>query len=246
MKRFIPSVMTGLMLAILLALGTWQMERKIWKEDLIARVEERMGQPPAPCPSPKTWSNLTPEQDEYRKVKLTGQFRHADTLYLYGFVSPETAGPGRVSGQGYFVITPMETSKGLVLVNRGFVPMDKRDPASRPGSEPDGNMTITGIMRFSEPRGAMAPADAPQKREFYTRDIALFTQTLGLDKAKTAPFLIDSDDMHLAGGLPQGGNTRVSFPNRHLEYALTWYGLAVALLVIFVIYRRREKAKAAA
>ncbi len=239
LRRVLPWVMTGVMLAILLALGTWQMQRKAWKEDLIARVEERVDRAPEPFPGPKMWGQLDPDRDDYRRVIAKGRFRHADTLYLYGFVAPDAAHPGRFSGQGWFVITPLETRKGVILVNRGFVPMDKREPASRPGSEPQDEVVVSGLLRFSEPRGAMAAQDDAAKRLYYTRDIAVFRTALGLDPARTAPVLLEADASPNAP-LPQGGNTRVSFPNRHLEYALTWYGLAVALLVIFWLWRRKQ------
>jgi surfeit locus 1 family protein len=125
----------------------------------------------------------------------------------------------------------------VVLVNRGFVPLDRADPATGREGNPEGEVEVTGLLREPEPRNAFTPADDAAKRLFFVRDPGPIAEALGV--APAAPFTIDADAGPNPGGLPQGGETRLAFPNRHLEYALTWYGLAGALLAVFMAFAWR-------
>lgn len=227
-------------LAVLLALGTWQLSRLAWKQGLIAQVEARATAAPVPLAGRGAWAGMTPERDEYRRVTVTGTFRHEREAYLYHVAGDSRRREaGRPRGQGYFVMTPMTTADGsTVIVNRGFVPTERRDPATRPEGQVAGTVTVTGLVRFPEPRGAFAADDDGVRRIFYTRDLAKIAGVMGLSDA--APFSIDADATPVPGGLPQGGETLLTFPNRHLEYALTWYGLALTLIGVFVAFARQR------
>lgn len=242
----LPGIAALAALIVLVGLGTWQLSRLAWKNELIAQVAARSHAAPAPLPPPASWPAMTPDADEYRRVSATGRFRHDAEAYLY-FVAGDSRRPGeagRVQGQGYLVITPLVTADGqIVLVNRGFVPTDRRDPASRAAGQWPGTVTVTGLLRFAEPRGLFAAPDDAARRLFYTRDIAAMATALGLDRSLTAPFLIDADGAEVPGGLPQGGETRLVFPNRHLEYALTWYGLALTLVGVFIAFALQKRGK---
>ncbi|QRZ14495.1 SURF1 family protein (plasmid) [Paracoccus methylovorus] len=210
--------------ATLCALGVWQVQRLAWKTDLIARVETRLAAPPIPAPGPAEWAGLDPRDAEYRRVEVTGSFRtNNDTL-----VKAVTE-----RGPGFWVMTPMQTPQGwLVLVNRGFVADTARD--DRP--LPDGKVTVTGLMRISQPGGAFLRANDPEAGRWYSRDTAAIAATQGI--GPVAPYFIDAD----AGGTdaqPVGGLTVIRFRNSHLGYALTWFSLA-ALWAGWIIWARRR------
>jgi surfeit locus 1 family protein len=227
-------------LAVLLALGTWQVERLAWKEALIARVDARVHAEPVDLPPSSSWPSLDPEAIEYLPVRITGTFDHARELYVFiALSSPK----GPAGGQGWFVLTPLILSDGsAVLVNRGFVPDGRKDPASRVEGQVAGPVTITGLLRPAEQRNWLSPADNPEKNVWFVRDPDTMARAAGLDPAKTAPFTVDAFAGQAPGGLPQGGETIIAFPNNHLGYAITWYGLAAALVAVYaVVLRGRMK-----
>lgn len=222
---FLPALLTFFALAVLIGLGTWQMQRLYWKEDLVRRVESRIAEPAVPLP-PAGWPSLDLQEWEYRPVEVSGTFRHDLETRVYALL---TEPKGKLSGPGYFILTPLETGEGRVLINRGFVPLET---ASFP--RPEGLTVVRGLLRGPEDRNMFTPADEPGSRLFYARDPAPISAALGIP---LAPFAIDAVETP-PGGLPQAGETRVNFPNRHLEYALTWYGLAAALLAVFAAFAR--------
>lgn len=229
-------------MAILLSLGTWQVHRLAWKEALIARVDARVHAAPEPLPAPADWPGLQPEAIEYRPVTLTGTFDHAREIHVFIALGEPK---GRYGGQGRFVLTPLTLADGhVVFVNRGFVPADRIDPATRADGQVTGPVTVTGLMRPSEPRSWLAPADDPRRNIWFVRDPKVMAAAVGLDPATVAPFTVDERAGESPGGLPQGGETIVAFPNSHLGYAITWYGLAAALAAVYAAtllgrYRRR-------
>lgn len=227
-------------LAVLLSLGTWQVRRLAWKEALIARVDARIHATPQPLPPADTWSALTTEEIEYRPVTVTGRFDHAHELRVFiALAEPR----GRYGGQGWFILTPLRLagSDRWVLVNRGFVPQDRSDPASRIEGQVSGEVTLTGLMRPPEPRSWLSPADDPTRNVWFVRDPATMAKAVGLDPSAVAPFTIDAVAA-APGDLPQGGETVVGFTNNHLGYAITWYGLAAALAAVYglMIVRSRS------
>lgn len=233
----LPGLLALAALAVLVSLGIWQINRLAWKQALIAQVEARASAGAEPLAPPGRWPAMTAGADDYRRVRLTGTFRHDLEAYLYHVAGDSrTGGRDRPQGQGYFVMTPLELQGGgTVIVNRGFVPTERRDPSTRAGGQTGGVVTVTGLIRFPEERGFFAATDDPARRLFYTRDVAAMARSMGLSGA-VAPFSLDADATPVPGGLPVGGETRLVFTNRHLEYALTWFGLALTLVGVFAAF----------
>jgi surfeit locus 1 family protein len=223
---------TLLGLAGLIGLGFWQLERLGWKENLIAEVEARVAAPPVEAPPEADWAKLAPDDYEYRHVRVGGiyEFSH-QALVFRALDNPR----GRFSGPGYLVMTPLRLPNGAhVIVNRGFVPQDQKDRFAAQTGEGSGETIVTGLMRASEPRTWFTPADDPSRGEWFTRDPGAIAAAFKLERA--APFTIDSDFVGTPGDLPQGGETILAFPNNHLGYAFTWFGMALALAGVFCAY----------
>ncbi|MDP4024027.1 SURF1 family protein [Methylobacterium sp. NEAU 140] len=225
----------GVVLAFLalLGLGTWQVERRAWKLDLIARVDARVHAPASPAPAAD--APVSPD-DAYRHVRLSGTFLH-DRETLVQAVTEY--------GGGYWVLTPLRRDDGsLVLVNRGFVPSDRRDPATREAGQVAGESVVTGLLRLTEPGGAFLRANDPAHGRWYSRDVAAIAAARGLGPVgrSVAPYFVDADDAPNPGGLPRGGLTVIAFPNNHLVYAITWYGMALMLVAAGVALLRRPRA----
>jgi surfeit locus 1 family protein len=212
---------------LFVALGVWQLERRGEKLAMIAAVEGRLHSAPVPAPGPADWPKIG-KSDAYRPVRAHGVFLH-DRETLVQAVS------GR--GPGYWVVTPLRTDVGwIMLVNRGFVPPEDRDRAVRRAGEPAAPVTIAGLLRITEPGGGFLHATAPAHDRWYSRDVAAIARARGL--GTVAPYFVDADAT--PGGMrqPVGGLTIVSFPNNHLQYALTWFALA-ALALIGALRARR-------
>ncbi|CAO4183141.1 SURF1 family protein [Methylorubrum aminovorans] len=224
------------MTGVFLALGTWQVERRVWKLDLIDRIEARIHAEPVPAPGPEDWAGLTAASAEYRRVRLTGRFAY-DRATLVQAVT------GR--GAGFWVLVPLTTDRGFtVLVNRGFVPTEFRERAARAAGEADGEVTVTGLLRLTEPGGGFLRRNDPAADRWYSRDVAAIAAARGIDRkqAEVAPYFVDADAAANPGGLPVGGLTVVAFHNNHLVYALTWYALA-GMSAAALIYALRGSRK---
>ncbi|MCS0632338.1 SURF1 family protein [Telluria mixta] len=220
------AVLALLLIVLFAGLGTWQVIRLQWKLDLIARVEARVHAAPAPLPSRTSWAGITPESDEYRRVKLHG-------TYLYDLTTPVQALTEQ--GSGYWLLTPMCTEQGIVLVNRGFIATDlgarTRYTPQRAAGNPCANAgpaaDVTGLLRTSERNGAFTRTNDPAANRWYTRDVAAIAAARGL---AAAPFFVDAAAQQNPPDSPDrpiGGLTVVKFPNSHLVYAFTWYALAL-------------------
>jgi surfeit locus 1 family protein len=217
-----------------LALGSWQLERRAWKLDLIDRVADRVHAPPAPVPGAAQWSAVSKAADEYRRVKATGLFLNdAETL-----VQATTE-----LGGGYWVLTPLWLQDGsVVLVNRGFVPPESRDRARRAAAEPAGMTTVIGLMRMTEPHGAFLRHNDPANDRWYSRDVQAIGAARGL--TRVAPFFIDAEAAKppaSGAAAPVGGLTVIAFHNNHLMYAITWYTLAFMVAGAVWIGIREER-----
>nr|WP_245404773.1 SURF1 family protein [Ancylobacter gelatini] len=228
-----PGIVTGICLCILLGLGVWQLERLAWKQDLIAKVEARIHAPAEPAPDEAAWASVDFGRDEYRHVRATGRFLHDREVQIYALIDEGVNGaPG---GPGYWVVTPLELADGaVILVNRGFVSPAFRDPATRSAGQVDGVVTVSGLLRLPEEPGMFQPGNDPAKGQWFVRDPMAIAHAKEL--LRVAPFFIDADGAPNPGGWPLGGRTRITFPNRHLEYALTWFGLAATLAGVFVAF----------
>jgi len=206
-------------LVLLIALGVWQIERRAWKLALIDRVEQRVHAPAQPVPSAASWPIISAANDEYRHVGLSGRFLH-DRETLVHAVTEE--------GPGYWVLTPLQRDDGTqVLINRGFVPSERRDASTRRDGNPEGLVEITGLLRITEPKGGFLRNNVPQHNRWYSRDVAAIAAARGLHEV--APFFVDADARSQIAGGPIGGLTVSRFPNTHLIYALTWFALAFML-----------------
>lgn len=222
------AVLSLAVIAGLMALGVWQIERRTWKLALIDRVEQRIHAAPQPIPAPASWPAVDAIRDEYRHVSVAGRFLH-DRETLVQAVTEE--------GPGYWVMTPLLRDDGtLVLINRGYVPSDRRDPSTRQQGNPAGAVQITGLLRMTEPKGGFLRSNDPAHDRWYSRDVSAIAAARGLRDA--APFFVDADARSQSAGGPVGGLTVVRFPNNHLVYALTWFALALMLAGrLFVMFR---------
>lgn len=241
-KLMIALILAGGAFLTLMSLGVWQLNRLAWKEDLIARVTDRVDKAPVPLPSMTEWAELQPEEYQYRRVTMMGRFLHDREIHVYMVLSTPRGGAWR--GQGVWVMTPLEQDDGTtIIVNRGFVPDEAKATAARDAGQVKGLVTVTGLMRMSEKPNFASPEDDVAGNLWYTRDVAKMTRAMWLERETTAPFFVDADASLIPGASPQGGETRISFPNRHLGYAITWFGLALSLLTVGLAYGLKQRRK---
>ena len=208
------------------SLGLWQVQRMHWKQALIARVEARVDAAPDAPPARDAWSTIDAENDEYRRVALTGRFLPVAETRTQAVTA---------LGAGSWVLSPLRTETGdIVLVNRGFVPTGEH--AAPP---PTAMVRIEGLLRLSEPAGGFLRRNAPTQDRWYSRDVAAIARARGLPGDAVAPFFVDAVRISGASGWPRGGLTVVTFRDSHLSYALTWFGMAlltaIAGLQLFVL-----------
>lgn len=217
-----------LLVAVFSSLGTWQVVRLQWKLDLIARVDARVLAEPVAAPVPAQWAQVSKDNHEYRRVRVTGH-------YLYEFTTPVQA--LSELGAGFWLLTPFCTEEGyLVFINRGFIPAADNKPgtyaARRAGANPCAaageRVTVTGLLRITEPKGGFLRENDAANNRWYSRDVALLSSARGL--SNVAPYFIDAGKNQDPQGAPEravGGLTVISFTNNHLVYALTWFALAL-------------------
>lgn len=216
----------ALAVAALTALGIWQLERRVWKLELIGQVEQRAHAAPVAAPGPAAWPSMTAGGDAYRRVRLSGVFLNDLETQVQAVTE---------HGGGFWVLTPLRTPEGFtVLVNRGFVAAGRRDPATRMAGQIEGPTTVTGLVRMSEPGGAFLRGNDAAAGRWFSRDVGAIAAARGL--ARNAPYFIDADAGPGGAGQPLGGLTVIAFANNHLVYALTWFTLAlmVAGAAVFV------------
>jgi surfeit locus 1 family protein len=227
------SLFAALALGLLLTLGVWQLRRLEWKESLIARLETRTRAAPVDIPPPSDWSGPRGEDYDYRHVRAEGRFDLASSAKVF---TPAPAGT-TAGGAGFFVLMPFRLAGGgVVLVNRGFAAQ------SLTGTEawrqkPNETAQIKGWLRAPQSRNPFTPADDPAAGQWFTSDPIKIAATLGLVDA--APFVLQQEDQAgLDDGLFRTVPDAADIPNNHLSYAVTWMGLAAALLVVYAIYAR--------
>lgn len=220
-------------------LGTWQVQRLNEKEALIAAVEERLYQNPADFPANQSWPDLVPEDIDYRPYDLTGLFDHSQTVLVFTNLTDPV---GRYRGVGYWVLAPLTLDEGgIVWINRGFVP-DTQAPAFADGGDaPQGEVTVSGVARQPQSANSFTPeADIAARREWVLDPVRL-SAFLPQGSQRVAPVIVE-EVAGEPGALPQGGETQVEFPNRHLEYAGTWYLFAAItpIMLGFWLWRQRR------
>jgi surfeit locus 1 family protein len=222
-----PTLFTVPAVLVLIGLGVWQLERLHWKEGLIAQRDRMVAA--APSPPPRTLAEA--EANQFRHVQTEGVFLNERELFL---AASSDSGRG-----GYQVLTPLREPGGRVIfVNRGFIPLDLKDSAKRAAGQTVGPVHVAGLLRVPpvEKPSWFLPFNRPDLNLWFWVDLPKMAKAAGVENA--APFYIDADKTPNAGGWPQGGVTRLEIPNDHLQYAITWFALAVALIVIYVVYHR--------
>ena len=217
-------------LALLIGLGVWQLQRLEWKQGLIAQIEARAHAEPVTLKEAVTRAKAG-EDVSYLRVRVEGRFDNGKERYLYA-VSDGTP--------GWHVITPLETPEGeVVLVDRGFVPDAFKEPSSRAQGEINDAVSVTGLARAPEIQGLFIPDNEPAENRWFWRDLGAMSKSMFPAGAPDiAPFILEAERSDIPGGWPLGGQTRLDLPNNHLQYALTWFLLALCLVVIYVIYVR--------
>jgi surfeit locus 1 family protein len=228
----VTSLFAATALAILLALGTWQVERLKWKEALIAALEERLAAAPAALPPARDWRTLDAARDEFLRVGFAGTFENDKEALVY---TTGSSMRNDTSGPGYWVFTPARLADGrAVIVNRGFVPEGRQDLASRRDGLVAGNIDIVGVLRWPELPGLFTPAGEPARNLWFGRDSTAIAAAKGI--ADAAPFYVEMESPVPPGGLPHPAPVRPTLPNSHFGYALTWFGLAAMLVGVYAAW----------
>ncbi|MCF4166526.1 SURF1 family protein [Zavarzinia compransoris] len=223
-----PTIVTLVVLASLLALGTWQLQRREWKQGLIDALEAHRALPPVELPT----TIEDPEAWRYRNVTVTGTFRHADEIHIIAYSA--------ASKQGYQIVTPMVRADGsTVLVNRGWIPTENREPETRPESLVAGVVTVTGMARPGWPQNFFVPDNSPETNTWFWGDLPAMAKAAHAPDA--LPLFVEADKTPNPGGLPIGGQSVVNLRNDHLEYAITWYALAVGIFTVYFLYHFRPE-----
>ncbi len=222
---------------MLIALGVWQLDRFAWKNALIAHIHAGIAAPTAPLPATLgTPTGDRPETFEYRHVVVTGRFLNDQELYLVA--------RSRFGNDGLEIVTPLMRTDGggVVLVNRGWVPKERRPPGSRRAGLLEGTVTVAGIARLPPHPSWYLPENRPDLNQWLSIDIPAMAAAAGIDPTMPlAPVVIDAGPAYNPGGLPVGSQTVIDPPNDHFQYALIWFGLAGGLILVYLIsYWHRE------
>lgn len=227
----VPGLFAAVALAVLIGLGVWQLERKAWKEALIDSITRRMTAAPAALPPPERWPSLDPAAQEFTRVAFRADYLNDQEALVY---ASGTALRPDVSEPGYWVFTPARLAGGLVVVNRGFVPEARSDPTSRAAGRIIGPVDIVGAMRWPERRGWFTPDGDPARNLWFARDHRAIAAAKGW--GNVAPFYIEQEMPPAPGGLPRPGKLVANLPDNHLQYALTWFALALVLVGVFAAF----------
>jgi surfeit locus 1 family protein len=227
----VPSLATATAFGVLVSLGLWQLDRKAWKEGLIATLEQRLTAAPVALPPQAEWPRLSAVQDEFLRASMNAEFLHDQEALAYTGGSTMRDATG---GQGYWVFAPARISGGgLVMVNRGFVPESKQNPASRPEGQVGGPINMVGVLRWPEKPGLFTPAGDPLRNIWFARDSTAMAAAKGIS---VAPFYMELESPDPPGGLPRAGRLHPNLPNNHFGYALTWLGLAAVLVGVYATW----------
>lgn len=225
--RLAPTLFTVPVVLLCLALGVWQLQRLHWKEGLIAQRDAALKAPPTALPP-----NLAAAQGlEFHRVVATGFLLNDKEIRVHA-IGPE-------GGAGFDVLTPLRRQDGrLVFVNRGFVPTDLADPRRRSAGQLAGKVSLAGRLRLGRQTkpGWFIPDNRPVTGEWFWIDLPAMAAADGL--GDVAPYYIAADRTPNPGGWPEGGAGIPELPNHHLQYAITWFSLAAAGMVIYVLSQR--------
>jgi surfeit locus 1 family protein len=227
----VPTLFALAALATFIGLGTWQVHRKAWKEALIETLERRLSASPVALPPPEQWARLDPADDEFRRVRFSALFVPGTEALVY---AGSSALRSDVTGPGYWVFAPARLAAGaLVVVNRGFVPEGRQNPAMRAAGEIT-ESELVGVLRWPELPGLFSPGNDPAHNLWFVRDPAAIAVAKGW--GEVAPFFVELESPQPPGRLPQAGVLKPNLRNEHLQYAITWFGLAVVVGVMFLVW----------
>lgn len=234
-------VFTIAMVVLFIGLGGWQLQRRLEKHTLIAALTERLAAAPVPLPPPSQWSKLTPDHDEFRRVSFTATYESSLDAMVY---SSGSAVRADISGPGTWAFLPARLPTGeTVAVNAGFVPNTMQDRSSQDRAVAllitNKPVMLTGYIRFPVTAGVLTPDVEHSKRLWFTRDHLAMAGVLGWDKV--APFYIDLEAPVPPNGIPKPGPLRVHLPDDHLQYAVTWFTLAGAVVISFTVWLRKQR-----
>jgi surfeit locus 1 family protein len=243
------ALFTLVMVALLVGLGLWQLQRRVEKHALIAALSGRLAAAPSPLPSRSQWSALTPAKDEFRRVSFAATYESRPDAMVYG------SGSGvreDISGPGTWAFMPARLPGGeTVVVNAGFVQntMQDREQQDRAVARlvTQQPVTLTGYLRFPEAAGMLTPPENPAKRLWFVRDHLAMARALGWGAGglPVAPFYVDLEQPVPANGIPKPGPLEVHLKDDHLQYAITWFTLTGALVIAFGLWWRAQRRVAA-
>lgn len=238
-------VFTLVMVAWFVGLGVWQLQRRLEKHALIAALTERLAAAPVPLPPPAQWRALEPERDEFRRVRFAATYQSAPDAMVY---SSGSAVRADISGPGTWAFLPARLADGeSVVINAGFVQNTMQDRGQQDRavaplitSQP---ATLTGYIRFPEAGGALTPPENVARRLWFTRDHLAMARALGWGEGgqPVAPFYIDLEQPVPQNGIPKPGPLQVHLKDDHLQYAITWFGLAGAVAIAFAVWWRGQR-----
>jgi cytochrome oxidase assembly protein ShyY1 len=234
-------IFTLLVLALLIGLGVWQLQRRVEKHALIAQLTERLAATPEALPSAAQWSALTPATDEFRRVRFSAVYESRPDAMVY---SAGSAIREDISGPGTWAFLPARLASGeTIVIDAGFVQNTMQDRAQQDRAvsrlvtgQP---VTLTGYIRFPESAGTLTPADNLAKRLWFTRDHLAMAHALGW--GEVAPFYVDLETPVPESGVPKPGPLEVHLKDDHLQYAITWFGLAGAVMIAFGVWMRGQR-----
>jgi cytochrome oxidase assembly protein ShyY1 len=235
---------TLVLVAVCIGLGAWQLQRRVEKHALIAALTERLAAEPVALPPPPQWNRLTAQDDEFRRVRFKATYDAAADAMVY---SSGSAVRDDVSGPGTWAFMPAHLESGeTIVINAGFVQNTMQDRAQQDravarlltGEAAD----LTGYIRFPENAGLLTPSANAEKRLWFTRDHLAMARAFGWGGGKAiAPFYIDLEQPVPASGIPKPAPLRVHLKDDHLQYAITWFGLAGAMAIAFLVWWRGRR-----
>jgi len=234
-------IFTLVMVAVCVGLGLWQLQRRVEKHALIAALTERLAAAPAPLPEPSQWKALTPDKDEFRRVSFAATYASRPDAMVY---SAGSAVRADISGPGTWAFLPAHLQNGeTVVINAGFVPNTMQDRAQQDRAVArlygNGPVTLTGYIRFPENSGALTPSENIAKRLWFTRDHLAMARKLGWQEV--APFYLDLEAPVPQNGIPKPAALTVHLKDNHLQYAITWFGLAAVMAIAFAVWWRAQR-----
>lgn len=227
------ALFTLVMVAAFIGLGVWQLQRRVAKHALIAALTERLASAPTTLPPPAQWRRLNAADDEFRRVSFTASYAPLPDAMVY---SSGSAVRKDASGPGTWAFLPARLASGeMVVIDAGFVENTMQDRAVEDRAvtklvtgEP---VSLTGYLRFPEGAGWLTPAENRARRLWFVRDHLAMASALGW--GAVAPFYVDLEQPVPANGIPRPGPLDVHLKDDHLQYAITWFALAAAVLIAF-------------